>query len=154
MLQSSSLHCCGFCKPGALSLWGQLCITCLSRRSGFTGLRRFFRLHLQMRNCSEDQHRGAPCGQPAGHFFLTVLLRCHTPSGTFLYCWPLIFPSIYCRKALRGVLCFARRVFISRKLLASMLEDCWGEGGTCLLLIFLYSFILHACTEVTFYCQF
>ena len=130
MLQSSSLHRCGFCKARAASLWGQLCITCLSRYSGFTRLQRFFRLHLQLRNWSEDRHHGAPRGRLARHFFLTCAASVsHSWHFPFRSCWQLIFPSIYCRKALRGVLCFARRVFISRKLLVSMLEDCQGEGA-------------------------
>lgn len=73
-------------------------------------------------------HRGALCGRPNGHFFLPSAASVshsfwHFP---FLYYSQLIFLSIYCRKALREVLCFAWRVFIPRKLQVLVFKDCRG----------------------------
>lgn len=85
-----------------------------------------------------------------GHFFLT----CAVALPLALSFWQFIFPSIYCRKAFRGVLCFAQKVFISRKLQVSTLEDCWGLAAHAQCSYIPDSFILHACTEVAFYCQF
>lgn len=80
---------------------------------------------------------GSTCSWGAGaktsttrHLFLTCTAAVshsfwHFP---FRHCWQLFCPSTYGRKALRGVPCFAQRMFISRKLLVSMLEDCRGEG--------------------------
>jgi len=80
------LHSCGFCKPDAASLWGgQLGVTCPSRRSGFTRLQRFFRLHLPLRNWSEDQHCGALRGGWPGTASSPVLLRCGFAAGALLF---------------------------------------------------------------------
>lgn len=145
MLWSSSLYCCGFCKPGAASPWGQLCVTCLSRRSGFAHLRRFFRLHLQLRNGSEDRHCRAPRGRPAGHFLLT-----RAASGSrsfwhfpFLYCWQLNFLSIYCRKVNeRSPLLCSEGIYF-QKAPGFHVRRLLGRGGTRLLLILLHSARLH-----------
>lgn len=80
-------------------------------------------------NQSKDQHCRALSRGWLGISSLFVLLRCCTASGTFLSFWPFIFPSSYCRKAFEGVLCFAQKVFISRKLQVSTLEDWQGVGA-------------------------
>lgn len=105
-------------------------------------------------NQSKDQHCRALSRGWLGTSSLLVLLRCCTTSGPFLSFWQFIFPSIYCRKAFRGILCFAQKVFISRKLQVSTLEDRRGVGAHAYCSYIPDLFILHACTEVTFYCQF
>lgn len=105
-------------------------------------------------NQSKDHHCRALSRGWLGTSSLLVVLRCCTTSGTFLSSWLFIVPSIYCRKAFRGVLCFAQEVFISRKLQVSTLEEWWGVRAYAYCSYIPDSFILHACTEVTFYCQF
>lgn len=116
--------------------------------SFFTQLWRFFRKSEQRQHC-----RALSRGW-LGTSSLLVLLRCCTTSGPFLSFWQFIFPSIYCRKAFRGVLCFSQKVFISRKLQVSTLQDWRGVGAHAYCSYIPDLFILHACTEVTFYCQF
>lgn len=104
---------------------GQVSFTCLLRPSflpncgGFSGSRK-----SEQRPALQSTEQGL-----AGHFFLLVLLCCCCCSGTFLSFWPFTSSSIYCRKAFRGVLCFAQKVFISRKLQVSTLEDWQGAGA-------------------------
>lgn len=105
-------------------------------------------------NQSKDQHCRALRRGWLGTSSLLALLWCCTSSGTSLSFWQFISPSIYCRKAFRGVLCFAQKVFISRNLQISTLENWWGVGAHGYCSYIPNSFILHACTEVAFYCQF
>lgn len=118
----------------------------------------FFCPAVEVFQAPENQGKDQPCRALSrswlGISSLLVLLRCCTTSGTFLSFWQFIFPSCYCRKAFRGVLCFAQKVFISSKLQVSTLEDWRGVGAHAYCSYIPDLFILHACTEVTFYCQF
>lgn len=105
-------------------------------------------------NQSKDQHCRALSRGWLGTSSLLVLLWCCTTSGTFLSSWQFISPSIYCRKAFRGALSFAQKVFISTKPQVSTLEDWRGVGAHAYCSYIPDLFFLHARTEVTFYCQF
>lgn len=147
MLWFSSLHCCGFCKLRAASMCGQLSITCLLRHSYFYSAVEVFQAP---ENQSKDQHYRALSRGGLGTSSLLVLLHYlwHFPSGS------LSSLAFIVEKLLEESLCFAQKVFISRKLQVSTLEDCWGLAAHAQCSYIPDSFILHACTEVAFYCQF
>lgn len=91
-------------------------------------------------NQSKDQHCRALSRDWLGISSLLVLLRCCTTSGIFLSFWQFIFPSIYYRKAFRGVLCSEGIHF--QKAPGFHIRRLAGSGGTRLLLI--HSWFLHS----------